>query len=906
MNDHSIASSANLGMLANLSIDKESSSMDEILHAFRPESIWKDRALTIVRLAKRVQTSSAESNDFSKECILSIQSALKYHNSDQSQAFAAIRFISGLYTFAPQQAHKILFDHDVLDLALSSVTDTKDQQSFTINSLAVAELLCLAASYNESRKKIVEVSNESPTEDAPQAKIVEVTEEDELRASRVPMEWLVSLVERTELENPPATSMLSKVSLLASLALHKLTRVGKAPTKGDAKVMEGGLEGLPKDKDAEEAEEKKQAEEDAFLNEMCRRHILLGKEAEIKSFAEAGDSAIDLSLKKELARLCQVSAIEGLSYLSLQPVYRHSIANDTDLLKAICNSAKDATQLGDTRTLFPSRDAEKSKESAKSSYELDKLLDPKTMTGAEEAPDTAMQLGIASLLANIMSYPATKSKEEQQMDKLRRMANARNAEGTDEKDQFLTLDAIEERVRRVISVKGIEALVSIAMSKSHSGSGGDGSVANPSASVRQSVAEALLYATTRQDKRQRGFIIQQGGAKALIALSNSTVAQALRSQGDENVAATPLSFTAIQALSHLLITENPALVSADPIEVVPSLALLFLHADSSRLQRFEASLALTNVASLSPQLANRIAHAGFAKSVLDTNATDAFVGADRGKESKGRLDVGSILRERIFMEDNELSRRASLELLCNLLVVDDVFQRWSGETDDENKIKSSVKKDEKEKDEIISKSRAARDLTFLIALCAPAGIDEAGKESGLKLRMAAGGAIATLCSSASACARILSLEPRIINKIAKLIDPMIEVKQVDQISEISGEDDKGDPEEDARLHRQDIESDPLGSEHGQWQLALRGLSCIECLLQYVDWIRGQGTNDATAYKRAISASGLVEAVKSIAKSGTKALKENNPSKPIKTLQMQVTKQALELLKIIQHLGLLES
>jgi protein unc-45 len=594
-----------------------------------------------------------------------------------------------------------------------------------------------------------------------------------------------------------------------------------------------------------------------------------------------------------------------LSYLSLQPVYRHSIANDNDLLKSICSSAKDAVRYGDARTLFPARDAEKNKESAKSSYELDKLLDPKTITGSEEAPDTAMQLGIASLLANIMSYPITKSKEEQQMDKLRRMANARNAEGTDEKDQFLALDAIEERVRRVISVRGIEALVSIAMSKPHSATGDDVSIANPSTSVRQAVAEALLHATTRQDKRQRGFIIQQGGAKALVALANSTVAQALRTQGMESGNSSQLSFTAIQALSHLLITENPALVSTDPIEVVPSLALLYLHADSSRLQRFEASLALTNVASLSPQLANRIAHAGFAKSILDTNATDAFVGADRGKESKGRLDIGAVLRERIFMEDNELSRRASLELLCNLLVVDDVFQRWSGETDDENQIKSSVKKDEKEKDKDINKSRTARDLTFLIALCAPAGIDEISKESGLKLRLAAGGAIATLCSSASACARILSLEPRIMNKIAKLIDPTIEIKQIDQIAEIT-DDDKDDPEEDTRLHKQDIESDPLGAEHGQWQLALRGLSCIECVLQYVDWIRGQGANDATAYKRAIIASGLVEAVKLIAKSGAKAIKENNQSQTIKSLQMQVTKQALELLKIAQHLGLFDN
>lgn len=906
MTDHTIASSANLGLLANLSIEKDSTSIDELLRAFRPDSIWKDRALTIVRLAKRLQKSSTESNDFSKECIPSIRSAIKNHHKDQSQAFAAIRFISALYTFAPQQAHKILFEADILNLALTSVTDAKDQQTFNINSLALAELLCLSASYNESRKKIVDLSNETPQEDIPQAKIVEVTEENDIQTSKLPVEWLVSLVERTELENPPARSMLSKVSLLASLTLHKLTRVGKSPSKEDAKVMEGGLEGLPKDKDAEEAEEKKQAEEDAFLNEMCRRHILLGKEAEIKSLAEIDNSAIDLSLQKELARLCQVSAIEGLSYLSLQPVYRHSIANDTDLLKAICHSAKDAARLGDGRQLFPARDAEKNKESAKSSYELDKLLDPKMITDAEDAPDTAMQLGIASLLANVMSYPAAKSKEEQQMDKLRRMANARNAEGTDETDQFLAQDAIEERVRRVISVKGIEALVSITMSKSKSGSGGDGSIANPSAAVRQSVADALLYATTRQDKRQRGFIIQQGGAKALIALSNSTVAQTLRSQGEENGASTQLSFTAIQALSHLLITENPALVSTDPIEVVPSLALLYLHADSSRLQRFEASLALTNVASLSPQLANRVAHAGFAKSVLDTNTADAFVGADRGQESKGRSDVGSILRERIFMEDNELSRRASLELLCNLLVVDDVFQRWSGETDDENQVKSSVKEDEKGKEEDISKTRAARDLTFLIALCAPAGVDEASKESGLKLRMAAGGAVATLCSSASACARILSLEPRIMNKIAKLIDPKIEVKQVDQIAEIAEEDDKDDPEEDAQLHKQDIESDPLGSEHGHWQLAIRGLSCIECLLQYVEWIRSQGTNDATAYKRAISASGLVEAVKSIAKSGTKALKENNPSQAIKSLQMQVTKQALELLKIIQHLGLLES
>jgi hypothetical protein len=276
-----MASSANIDLLANLSIDKGESSIAEVLQNFRPNSSWKDRALTIIRLAKKVQTSSAESSkEFSSECTQSILSALKDHKKDQSQAFATIRFISALYTFAPQQAHKILFDHNVLEIALNSITEAKDQQSFTINSLALAELLCLAASYNESRKKIVEVSNVSLSDEDPQAKIVEVTEENQVQASTLPVEWLVSLVERTEMENPQATEMLSKVSLLASLTLHKLTRVGKTPNKGEAKVLEGGLEGLTKDKDTEEAEQKKQAEEDAFLNEMCRRHILLGKEAE--------------------------------------------------------------------------------------------------------------------------------------------------------------------------------------------------------------------------------------------------------------------------------------------------------------------------------------------------------------------------------------------------------------------------------------------------------------------------------------------------------------------------------------------------------------------------------------------------------------------------------------------------
>lgn len=887
-----------------LSLGKERQPLDPatLIDAFAPQAPWQARATTTVRLARHAKQAAQAVDDdaFSAAMYASLLQALQ--ENDTARQFAAIRLVSAMYTFAPQQAHRFVFDRGLLQAILARATT--DTQAGLLTPFVTAELLCLASSYTESRKALAKTSNDKDS--GKEAKIVEV--EGDGMGQFTAVEWLAAYVERTELENPAATTMLSKVALLASLTLHKLTR---AVATGDLRQGEpSGPEGLPKDKNVEEAESKQRREEDEFLFQMCNRHVLLNREEEVISFANIESPSLAATTAEELGRTCQVSAIEGLSYLSLQPAYRNAMAQDKELLIAICSLGKTASQSSNVkaRSLFPVRGT--TEVQGNSMYEIDKTLASRSEL---QAPDTALQFGVVSILANFMAYPAAKSKEQQQMDKLRRMANARPEEGAEEAEPLMGKSAVEERIACVLNARGVETLAAVALAGTDSPMSSSLTKINSSDGVRQTVSLALMSATTRQDKRQRGQIVQQGGARALVAIANYTLAQLLDSNGKSNILAGAAPFSAMQSLSHLLITENPSIVLSDPLEAVPALAFLYLHANTTRLQRFEACLALTNVASLSLELAERIARAGFAQQLLASTAADEFVGQGRSRGDGDKVDVAHVLRERIFMEDNELSRRASLELLCNLLAVDDVFQQWSGETEDEQKSK---KHNEADQDRLVD-GRAARDLTYLIALCAPAGLNAQTNESGLKLRLAASGAVATLSSSASTCARLLAFEPRLLNKLCRLVEPTTTVQESNRIVEID-EDQKEtaemglDEDEEARLQSEDVQSDALGPEHGEWQLALRGLTCIECLVHYLDWLRGQGMSDVTSAKRTLVAAGAVEAVKGIARRGAHLLKHQQSTdktareanQAVEALQTQVTKQALSVLTTMQMLGTL--
>lgn len=861
---------------------------EEIIDSFLPSSDSQLRSLVIAQLAEGSNFSaSGSTTNQSGELIGHVKDAVTANLLDNDidlweKVFASVRLLSSLYSLRPNDAYELLFSRGCLD-RISALWNTERHASDPDPLLAFAfsEMLCTASSHSETRRTLLKHSSEDlakETEDLP--KIEELTVES---GTVSPLYWLATYVEKAELEDASASTMLGKTALLAALALFKLKRAEPRDTRAQLSSS------LSSDSDAKKEEgSMKNEEEDAFLFEMCKRFVILYKTAPHSFDSARIDCSLHPSLQAELTRTCRLAAIEGLTYLTISSQYRQVCADSSALLQGVFHMAKEASSLTpvQSRYTFPVRQGMKDGPP----QSLDNHTNVLDGDFRQHIPDTSLQYGIATLLGNILRYPQVKDKEQKQMEKLKRMANAADAD--EEIDELMQVNAVEHRVEQIIANQGVEALVTIALSRAKE------SGVSPSAGVRQAVSSALLSMTTRQDRRQRGIITQQGGAKALLALANVSLTSTLATSSDTGVL-NGTDFDAMQALSQLLITENPSIVLTDPAEAVPILCFLYLHTKASPLQHFESALALTNLASLGRQQAQRIALTPFPIPILNPLNDGEFVGAGRQNSSslapdsltqKGKACVGDKLRDHILLEDNAMSRCASVELLCNLLECEQVFQQWAGEAEDEETGRDAS-----------LRGKAADGLNFLLALCAPGGRDESLQQTALKQRLAAGGAIATLCSSPSTCARILASETRLMSTISRLIDPSTR----DQIVEIN---EDGEEEDDQVLDEEDCASDPLGPLHGRWQLALRGVTIVECLVQYIQWLQTtSGTRDVTKIKASLVDAGIVSAVKNAAKQGALALKNSKQShvEPSTELQTQVTRQSLSVLQQFQSLHILQ-
>ncbi|XP_054162334.1 protein unc-45 homolog B-like, partial [Oppia nitens] len=138
----------------------------------------------------------------------------------------------------------------------------------------------------------------------------------------------------------------------------------------------------------------------------------------------------------------------------------------------------------------------------------------------------------------------------------------------------------------------------------------------------------------------RGIVVQQGGVKALLKL-------ALESNTDigKNIAG--------QALARIGITINPevAFPGQRCCEVVRPL-IHILHPDCSALMNFEALMALTNLAQVSPSVRSRIIK-----------------------------DSGFARIESYMYEDHELLKRSATQCLTNLIVSEDMVKMYEGDND---------------------------------------------------------------------------------------------------------------------------------------------------------------------------------------------------------------------------------
>jgi hypothetical protein len=215
---------------------------------------------------------------------------------------------------------------------------------------------------------------------------------------------------------------------------------------------------------------------------------------------------------------------------------------------------------------------------------------------------------------------------------------------------------------------------------------------------------------------------------------------------------------AIQALAKLSITSPPSAVFVSAkdsyLDAIRPFAILLCHSSASLLQRFEAIMALTNIASVSPEAAERV-------STLRLQT----------KGSKDETAVGDVVKraESFLLESNILLRRAATELICNLVGGSEGAFEYFGGT---------------------AKSSAKSRLLILIAL---SDVED------LQTRLAASGALAVLTASPFACQSLAKLEMerhRVLPILVDLISPEIAQEYYEEREEGIEEEEgrgSGDP-----------------------------------------------------------------------------------------------------------------
>lgn len=354
-----------------------------------------------------------------------------------------------------------------------------------------------------------------------------------------------------------------------------------------------------------------------------------------------------------------VEAVEGLAYLSTDPGMKERLSKDQTFLKHLF-------------ALIPDR-----KKSECS-------------TPATPPTNSPLLYGIITIISNLIGYRPRFSEEQRQIERLRQMSkNAQGSSSASKGESTLDDDHhVKARVRRLIEA-GLLPRLSVLPSLTDS------------QAILKNVARAYLSVT--EDKDNRGLVLQSGGSKALQIIIRQLSPSP--SKSEEKPTASPAPLDAIQALAKLSITSSPLHVfGADvgPIyDALRPLSLLVLDPSATQLQQFEGMMALTNLASISPDICSRIAN------------LDGFL-------SKVEL---------LLFEDHVLLRRAAMELICNLVAGSDkTFERYAG-ADGSTGVKSK--------------------LHLVLAIC---DVED------LPTRLAASGTLATLMNSPSVCKGIMELQ----------------------------------------------------------------------------------------------------------------------------------------------------
>jgi hypothetical protein len=228
--------------------------------------------------------------------------------------------------------------------------------------------------------------------------------------------------------------------------------------------------------------------------------------------------------------------------------------------------------------------------------------------------------GACAIIVNMTSYKRPLTKEEEQIQKLKAFSNGnkeRPAPDPLESDQYVA------QRNRIMMSKGVVPILDL-IAKS------------ASENTRVMLAQAFLNLTT--EKENRGKMAQEGFS-TLLNLCRKGPASRMT--------------CAVQALSKIVITTNPVLIFKGNTAIECIVPLLNQLKTEDGLMQFEALLALTNIAS------------------LEADDPRMKIVSSGGLESL----------ESFLLHDHKLLRRAALELLCNLMFEESVFERYCEKKD---------------------------------------------------------------------------------------------------------------------------------------------------------------------------------------------------------------------------------
>ncbi|KAG9314113.1 ARM repeat-containing protein [Chiua virens] len=305
----------------------------------------------------------------------------------------------------------------------------------------------------------------------------------------------------------------------------------------------------------------------------------------------------DMVINSKDIHNCLNEVVEGLAYLSVNSSVKENLATDAFLKRLF--------------SFVPERKAM-----------------------ADATSNSTLIYGVVVIIANICAHKPRLNQEQQQIAKLRQMAESGKQSGKqgaeEQPDPLESERKVQARCRSAINCGALNVLATA--------SGLD------SQGIRSSLGQVLLSLT--ESKENRGEILRGGGAKTL-----SRIIQSSSSPSD------PLPqevLSAVQALVKLAITAPPLQVfgpnEGNVLDAIRPFSQLLLHPSASMLQQFEAMMALTNLASHGPTLASRIANVPHLLSKV----------------------------ELLMLEDHTLMRRAATELICNLVAGSElVFERYT-------------------------------------------------------------------------------------------------------------------------------------------------------------------------------------------------------------------------------------